>query len=456
MERHYLLQRREDISKMDRNKSKASEQQELQMRASHSHGSSAPFPVLKGKGMPLESFQSLTFESEHSQEFKTSQDVCFYLYNPQTSQYSIRKTQTEIQSQTEEFSHRQEQIYFNTPLQFQHDTPLSHVQNIYITDIQKTEQEEEVNPLQQTKYRANDKSSLEEEEEERNNSHAGETECKLLFQPPSKLTASGSVTDQTELTAPLSTMAVCSCGATSVDQWEQSFQQDNTQFSAPKYPSTVYEPNFVQHLKMYPPWDISVSPQACRNQDATVSSETVNDHIERVSGSDMETHSTGCAGTKTPFHLCRCSKSKGSSNMNSNCVKGLKQATATSCCLCAPKNTCQGSTPLGCSTVPIQSITRSTNGSSSSNKGRGNPSSQCHQFLKLPFPPPCSGLQGLHLNQSEDDYPSDTPRKAEKRWMLLEQDQRLGSGLGLQQASFLSGLNRDDRTYDNSKSNFIL
>lgn len=398
--------------------------------------------------MPLETFQSLTFKSEHREELKTSQDFCFYLYNPQTSQYSRRKTQTEIQSQTEEFSqfHRQEQIYFNTPLQFQDDTPLSQVQNIYITDIPKTEQEEKVNPLQQTKYRAYDKSSL-EEVEERNNSHAGETECRIS-QSPSKLTASDSVTDQTELTAPHSTMTVCSCGAPSVDQWEQSFQQDNTQVSTPKYPSTVYESNFVQHLKMYPPWDISVSPQACRNQEAVVSFKTVNDHIERVSGSDMETRSTGCAETKTHFHLCRCSKSGGTSN--SNCVKGLKQATTTAGCLCAPKNTCQGSSQLNCSTVPIQSITRSTNSSRSSSMDVENPSS------KHSFPPPCSGLQDFRLNQSEDDYASDTPSKAEKEWMLLEQDQRLGSGLGLQQASSLSSLDRDDRTHDNSKGNFII
>lgn len=320
--------------------------------------------------MPLETFQSLTFESEHSQEFKTSQDFCFYLYNPQTSQSSRRVTQTEIHSQTDGFSqaHRQEQIYFHTPLQLQRGAPLSQVQNICITDVPRTEQEERVNRSQQRKCSADDKP-----------------------------------TEQTEPAA-----AVCSCGATSRDRWEQSFQQDNAQVSTPKYPSTVYQPNFVQYRR----WDIGDSPQACRDQEAFVGFKTANDHMGRVSGSDIETSITGCAGTKTHFHLCRCSASGGAN-------KCLKQATTSN-------NRCQVST----GTVPIQSFTRSTTRSC-------RDGAQCHQFPKLS----CSGLQLFPLHQSEDDHTGDTPSQA-------EEGQRLGSGLDLQQVS--------DDYHHNSEGSFII
>ncbi|XP_026197405.1 uncharacterized protein si:ch211-140l13.3 [Anabas testudineus] len=128
--------------------------------------------------------------------------------------------------------------------------------------------------------------------------------------------------------------------------------------------------------------------------------------------------------------------------MNCNSVKGLKQAMTAACFLCAPNNTSQTSTPLNSCTLPIQSITRSIN--SSSTHDGDNPSSKCRQFSKVSFPPPCSRHLGFHVNQMEDDYTRDTPSEAEKRGMLLEKDQRLGSGLGIQQTSSLSSLETDD------------
>lgn len=432
--------------------------------------------------MWLETFQSLTSQSEHGQEFGTSPDFCFDLYNPQTLQYSPRKTQREFQSQAEEFSqaHRQEHTtYFTTPLLPQHDTTsLSQVQRKYIGDTPTTEREEKVNPLEETKYRASEKSRL-KEKEDRDNPHSGETECRIN-QSVSKPTAFGSTSfrgkremedmsetigksvceenlkGQIEPTALHSTMAVCSCDATSADRWEQCHKQDNPHVLTLKYPSSVYESmNFVQHFNISPPCqDNSVLPLVWTNQEIIVSFKASNDHIERVTGLNMETQSTGCAETKTHFHLCHCSKSRAGRNMRSNCVKGHKQAMTTACCLSAANNTSQASTPLNCSTVPIQSITRSPNSSGSSWKDGDKPSSQWHQFPKLSFPPPCSDLQDSHLNQSEEDYASDTFSKAEKGWMLREQDQRLGSGLEFQQPFSLSSLNSDDRTHDNSNGNF--
>lgn len=245
---------------------------------------------------------------------------------------------------------------------------------------------------------------------------------------------------QFEFTAPCGKTAVSSSDAIlKEDRWEQSLQQNNTPIRTPKHPSAVYESNFVQHFNIFPNLrDNRFSPGARRNEEVIVSFKFVSDHMDRISSLNMETLATGCDETNTLFHLCQCSKSRLGTNAGSNWVKGKKRA-ATTVCLCAANQSRQASTPA----FPMTSTTRSTGSSGSSSEDEDNPSSQCHQFPKLPFPPPCLGLQGSHLNPSEDDSASE----AEEGWMFsgiqkLKQDQSLGSGL--QQHSFSSSSNRDD------------
>ncbi|XP_044024919.1 uncharacterized protein si:ch211-140l13.3 [Siniperca chuatsi] len=444
-ERRYFLREGEGISRMDRNNFKVTDQQEVQRRASLSpqqpskkltsgiqRHSSAPSMFFKEEGTQLETFQSLTFQPEHSREFGT--------------------LQTEIQAQAEVVSLvcRQEQTYFNTPLLPQPETPPFQLKEI--TDIPTTtEREEKVCHLQE-RNKSREKSHLEEKENS-DNPHSRETECRInqsLSKPTASVSKSFSdkrvrhqemggtagkidedeVKGQFEFTAPYRNMAVSSSGATSEDQWEQSLQQHNTHVWTPKHPSAVHESNLVQHFNISPPLrDNIVSPWASKNQEVIVSFKTMNDHMERVSSFNMETLSTGCDETITHFDLCQCSKSRPGSNTGPNWVEGQKQATTTAAafCLCAPNNTSQASTPLKCSTFPMHSTTRNISGSGSSSEDEDNPPSQCHQFPKLPSPSPCLGLHDSHLNLP---------------------DQSLGSGLGPQQQSFSSSSSRDDKTHD--------
>lgn len=470
-ESRYFLREREGISRMDRNNFKVTDQQEVQRRASLSRQqpsrkltsgvqrrSSAPLMVFKDEGTQLETFQSLTFQPEHDREL---QDFCSGSYIP--PQYSQRKTQTEIQAQAEVFSlvcREKEQTYLNTPLLYQPKTPPFQAKGITAT----TEREEKVCQLQE-RNNSRQKSHLKEKESS-DNPHSRETESNYqsVNQSLSKPTVSVSksprekrvrhqqmensgetvvvdkVKGQFEFTAPHGKMAVSSSDATSEDRWEQSLQQNNTHIWTFKHPGAVYESNLVRHFNISPPLrDNRVSPRAWGNQEVIVSFKTVNDHIERVSSFDMETLSTGCDETKTHFHLCKCSESRPGSSTGSNWVRGQKQTTTT-----APNNTSQASTPLKRSTFPMHSTTRSTSSGGSSSEDEDNPSSQCHQFPKLPSPRPFLGLQDSHLNLSEDDYAS------EERWMFpgiqkLKEDQRFGSELVPQQQSFSY---RDDKTHD--------
>ncbi|XP_051265945.1 uncharacterized protein si:ch211-140l13.3 isoform X2 [Dicentrarchus labrax] len=464
-EGRYFLQEPEAISRVDRNNSKAADRQEVQMRAclsqqQHSRKltsgiqwhSSAPSLVFKGEGTQLESFQGLTFQPEHSGQFRTLQDFCSASYNPPAPQYSHRNTQTELQAQSELFSlvcnqELRRRTYFSTP----HYTPF---QAKEITDIPTTtEREEKVCQVQDCR----EKSHLEENSdsqqtasdgkpfrEERLKHQETENECKTA----AKVVDEGEVKGQFELPVPHRKMALSSSGATSEDRWEQSLlQRKNTQVWIPKRPSAVYESDLVQHFDISPPLkDNRDSPRAWRNQEVIVSFKAVNDHIERVSSFNKETLSTGCDETKTRLPLCQCNESKPGSSTGSNWVEGQKPATKpTAFCLCPPNHTSQASTPLKRCTFPMHSTSRSTRGSSS--KGADNPPSQCHHFPKLPSPSPCLGLQDSRINLTEDDYGSD----AWEGWMspgIQKQDQRLGFGLGPQQQSLSSSCNREDRSHD--------
>lgn len=461
---------------MDRNNLKVTDQQELQRRASLcqqlpsrkltsgiQRRSSAPSTVFKGEGTQLETFQSLTFPSEHNQEFGTLQDFSSGSYNPQTPQYSQRETQT--QAQIEDFSQVrcQEQTYFKTPLLPQSDT----VSQVQIKDIAEQHMTTDGNgnlkfQSQETEYKAN-KSRERFQLEGKDGLRSTETEHRVN-QSLSELTASVSkafrgkrvrhqemetigkvvgenkVEGQTELTAPQRKLS-----ATSEDRWEQSLQQNHTHVWAPKHANSAYESNLVQHFNISPPLrKSSVSPRAWRNQEVIVSFKAANDHIQRVSSSNVETLSTGCDETKTHFQLCKCRESKPGSSTGSLWVKGREQAStaATAVCLSASNNTSQASTPLKYCTFPMHSTTRS-----SSSEDGDNPPSQCHQFPKLPSRPPCLGPQDSYL---EGDYASDAHSEAEEGWMFLgklKQNQRPGSGLVPQQQPSSSCLNKDNRTH---------
>ncbi|XP_049914277.1 uncharacterized protein si:ch211-140l13.3 [Epinephelus moara] len=462
-ERRRYMQEGEGISRMDRNNLKVTDQQEVRRRASLSlqqpsrkltsdiqRRSSAPSTVFKDDGTQLETFQSLNFQPEHSREFGTLQDL---------SSGSCNSHTPEIQPQADVFSLvcGQEQTYANTPFMPQPETPPLEGQQITDTPA-VIDREEELRQLHEGKSR--EKSHL-EEKENIDNPHLRKTECRInpsLSEPTPSVGKSfrekrlkhqemenmgetaGKIVEEEEVkglfefTAPHGQMAVSSCSATSDDLWEQPLQQNNIHFNI----SPCFRDN-------------RVSPRTGRNQEVIVSFKTVSDHMERVSSFNMETLSTGCDETKTHFHLCQCNKSRPGSSTGSNLVKGQKQVRTTTAafCLCVPSNTSQVPTPLELSTFPMHSTKRSTTGSGSGSEDDDNPPSQCHQFPKLPSPPPCLGLQDSHLNLSEDDYGSE----ADEEWMFpgsQKQDQCLGSGLGPHQQSSSSISNRDDKTQDYS------
>lgn len=480
-ERQYLLSEDEGISRMDRNHMKDTDQQEVQTRASLSQQepsrkltsgiqrpSSSPSRVVNDEGTQLETFQSLTFQPERCQKFETLQDFCCGPYNPQSPQESQRNIQKDIQAQAEVFSLVQSQglTDFNTPLLPQLETPPYQVK--VITEIpNKTER---VCQLQRWTT-SREKSHLEGKEKS-NNPQSIQTENRfnqLLSQPKSsvekrgrhqetanKRETAGEIVDKEEVKGQFEFMVPHGKmnGATSEDRWEQSLQQNNTHVWTPKHPSTVYESNLVQHFNISPLLrDNRFSPRAWGNQEVIVSFETMNDHMERLSSLNMETLSTSCDETKTCLLHCQCDKSTPGSNTGSNWVKGGKQATTTAAafCLGAPNHTSQAPTPLKHSTFPMHSTIRSTGGCASSSE-EDNPPSQCHQFPKLPSPPPCLGLQDSLLNQSEDGSLS----QSEKGWMFpwiqsLKQDQSLGP----QQHSFPSRSNTDDKTHDGNLNIYL-
>lgn len=201
--------------------------------------------------------------------------------------------------------------------------------------------------------------------------------------------------------------------------------------------------------------DNRVSPRAWRNQEVIVSFKTTNDHMGRVSSFNMETQSTGCDETKTHFHPCQCSESRPGINTGSIRVQGQKQATTTTAfCLCAPNNTSRTPPPQERSIFPMHITTRSSRRCGSSTEEEDNPPSQCHQFPKLPSPPSCLGLQDSNL--SDDDFASE----AGEGWLFpgiqkLQQDQSLGSGLGLQQ-QLCSSSNTDDKIRDGNFNIYLM
>eukprot|EP00064_Thunnus_orientalis_P016272 superscaffoldBa00003183_g16336 len=188
------------------------------------------------------------------------------------------------------------------------------------------------------------------------------------------------------------------------EDFSQVLSQEQTNFNTPLQPQ-YYTPLFSRvqikgisdiPLKMEreEKRDDKVSPRALRNQEVIVSFKTVNDHIERVSGLNVETGSTGSDETKTHFHLCRSGESRPGSNTGSSQAKGQKQATTkTAFFLTTPNNTSQASTPPECSTVHTRS-TRSSGGSSSS-EDEDEPAFQC--------PPRRLSLQDYHVNPPEDE-----------------------------------------------------
>lgn len=483
-ERQYLLSEDEGISRMDRNDMKDTDQQEVQTRASLSQQEpsrkltsgiqrpySSPSRVVNDEGTQLETFQSLTFQPERCQKFETLQDFSSGPYNPQSPQEGQRNIQKDVQAQAEVFSLVQSQgiTDFNTPLLPQNETPPFQIKEI--TEIpNKTEREWKVCQLQRWNT-SRDNPHLEGKEKS-NNPLSIQTENRfnqLLSQPKAsfekrgrhqetenKCETAGQIVDKEEVKRQFELMVQHGKmnGATSEDRWEQSLQENNTHVWTPKHPSTVYESNLVQHFNISPLLrDNRVSPRAWGNQEVIVSFETINDHMERLSSLNMETLSTSCDETKTRLLLCQCNKSTLGSNTGSNWVKGGKQATTTAAafCLGAPNYTSQAPTPLKHSTFPMHSTIRSTGGCASSSE-EDNPPSQCHQFPKLPTPPPCLGLQDSLSTQSEDGSPS----QSEEGWVLpriqsLKQDQSLGP----QQHSFPSRSNTDDKTHDGNLNMYL-
>ncbi|KAG8011503.1 hypothetical protein GBF38_006331 [Nibea albiflora] len=366
----------------------------------------------------------------------------------QTPRYSRRNTQTEIQA----VGRSQEQPQPHLP---QPDTAPFQIKPT--ADLPITEEEENVYQLHE-QDKSNVKSHLYKDGSS-DNLHSGEKECRInqsFLEPTAsvcmsfreervehpetknKTETAGKIADedevkgQFEFTAPQRKMAAGSSGSTTVDQWKQTPQQNNTDVWTPKHESSS-----VHHFNISPPLrDNRASPWARPNQEVIVSIKTVNDHMERVSSFNMETRSTGSNETKTHFHLCQCRKSGPGSSAASVWVEGRKQVTTTTAafCLCAPNHTSQASTPLKLSAIPTHSTTRSTTSSGSSSKDGDNPPTRCHQFPKLPSPPPCCSLQDFH-SKPDDNYATEIQQ--------LREDQSPGSGLRSQEES-----NRDDETHD--------
>ena len=488
-ERQFLLSEDEGISRMDRNNMKDTDQQEVQTKASVSQQapsrkltsgiqrpSSAPSMVVKDEGTQLETFQSLTFQPERCQKIETLQDFCSGPYNPQSPQESQRNIQTDIQAQAEVFSmvHSQGQTDFNTPLLHQPGTPPFQVKGI--TEI-PDKREREGKDCQLQRWNTSRKKPHLEGKEKSNNPQSTQTENRfdqLLSQAKASIEkrgrhqetenkpeTAGEIIDKEKVKGQFEFMVPHGKrnGATSEDRWEQSLQQNNTHVWTPKHPSTAYESHLVQHFNIFPLLrDNRVSPRAWGNQEiiVSVSFETMNDHMERLSSLNVETLSTSWDETQTHLLLCQCIKSKPGSNTGSNWVKGGKQATTTAAaaaafCLGVPNHTSQAPTPLKHSTFPMHSTIRSTSGCASSSE-EDNPPSQCHQFPKLPSLPPRLGLQESHLNQSEDGSPS----QSEEGWMFpriqsLKQDQSLQH----QQHSSPFCSNTDDRTHDGNLNIYL-
>ncbi|XP_068564616.1 uncharacterized protein si:ch211-140l13.3 isoform X2 [Cebidichthys violaceus] len=463
-ERRYFLREGEGDSRMDRNNLKVIDQQEAQRSASLGRqlpggkltfGIQSRFPspsaVFKDEASQLEAFQSLTFQPDHGQEFGTPQDFC------RTAECSRTKTPTEIQAPVQVCS--KEQTYCTTPLVPQPETPP--IQLKQIPHIPATTGTEDKGSQSQER-KSKEKSRLKEKDDSDD-----ETECRInqsLSEPTLSVRkpfrekrvrrkemenvgeTAGLIVDedeaksQFEFTAPHRKTAAHSCVATSEDLWEQSLQQNNTHAWTSERPSAAYESNSVHHFNIRPPMrDNRVSPRAWRNQEVIVSFKILDDHMERVSSFNMETLSTCCDETKTHSHLCQCSNSRPGSSTGSNWVKGQRQAATTTAEFCL--DTSQIQTPLRRSTFPTHSTTRSTTGGDGSGgDDENNPPSQCHQFPKPPFLPPCLGLQESHLYLPEADYGSE----AEEGQMFPEiqkQDQQQSSS---------SSSNRDDKSQGDS------
>ncbi|KAE8286541.1 Centromere protein J [Larimichthys crocea] len=175
--RCYFLLEGELVSKIDSNDLKITEQQEVQGRASLSQqqpsrkltsgiqrSSSAPSMVFKDEGTQLETFQLLTFQSEHGRE-----NFCSASCNPQTPQYSQRNTQTEIQA----VGRSQEQPQPHLP---QPDT--APFQITPIADLSITEGEENVCQLHE-RNKSKVKSHLDKDESS-DNLHSERRNAELI------------------------------------------------------------------------------------------------------------------------------------------------------------------------------------------------------------------------------------------------------------------------------------
>ncbi|XP_032398503.1 uncharacterized protein si:ch211-140l13.3 isoform X1 [Etheostoma spectabile] len=463
-ERQYFLREGESISRVDRNNLNFSDQQDVQRGASLrsqqpsrkltpglQRRSSAPSSVFKDEGTQLESLKT---------EFGTLQDFGSASYNPQTPEFSQRKTQTEIQAQPHVRS--LEQTYFNTPLVSEPETPPDQVKQI--TNIPAaTDREGSIGQLQKKEYSENRHSR---ETEYRINESLSEPipsdsksfrEKTMRHQDVEKMCETARKTDDEDevkgqiVTAHQGKMTVSSSVAFSEDLWEQPLEQNNTPVWTPRHPRVAYESNLVQHFNIPPPLrDNRVSHRAGGNPEVIVSVKTIHDPTERVPSFNVETLSTGCDETKTHFHLCQWSMSRPGSGTDSDGVKGQKQATTTAAaafCLCAPNNTSEVPTPLKRTIFPTYSTSGGVTGGGSGDESHRP--SQCHQFPKLPSPPPCLGFHDSHLNLSEDDNASE----AEERWMfpgIQKQEQSSGSGLRPQYQSSSPGSSRDDKALADS------
>ena len=157
--------------------------------------SSPPSMVFKDEGTRLRTLQSPTSPSERSQQFGTLCDFCSGLHNPQTPQHCRRKTQTEMQAWTKDFSQicYQEQTHLNTPLFPQYNTLL--LSQVQVKDITKKNLATEGNgkllfQSQEKEYR--DKSGEKfpfRGKGGQSKTHSRKTECRIN-QSHSELTAS--------------------------------------------------------------------------------------------------------------------------------------------------------------------------------------------------------------------------------------------------------------------------
>lgn len=372
------MQQDEGISSKDGNSLEVTDQQQLQGRALFSQQQpstkfthSDPSVNLKDGGELFEAFQFGTGQLQQSPEFGISPDSVSF--NPRTLQ---RQAQTEIQPQVKDLSpvRSQEQADFTDPVLVQADrTPFCDgVQRNVNTDISALETEEV--------RRVEDGECCLEDKENSSNPHVRQTEGHMCESVRS---------DEDEQRG---RFAAPQTAVKSQDGWEKSTQARTPEHS----PCTAGESAF--HTPRVSPW-------ACGNQEVIVSFET-SGHIEGLPNADMETQSDARDETKTHFLLCQCIKSRpGSSSTDSDQVKGPKQAatTTTPSRHRRPNNNTSGaSTPQKGVSFPMHSTTRRC-GKSGKSEGEDDPSSQCHQFPKLPSSPSRLGLQG------SDGYGSQRP-----------------------------------------------